>query len=145
MPTVSEPPFRGTGAPTPVAATMRRHRSASARPATAPDVRQVAQRGQRAAAEIQAVELHRPGTWVAASAVIRVRSAVDLPDWGAPTTATLPAAPDRSTISGSRRCSNGRSTTPIGTRSGPAPASGSTVQRGAASSGGSQTWCAGGP
>ncbi|SLI19754.1 Uncharacterised protein [Mycobacteroides abscessus subsp. abscessus] len=36
-------------------------------------------------------------------AMISVRSAVDLPDCGPPTTATLPREPDRSTTSGSRR------------------------------------------
>ena len=42
---------------------------------------------------------------------------VDLPLRGAPTTAAWPAAPDRSTQSGSRRCSNGRSTIPVTARS----------------------------
>ena len=52
-----------------------------------------------------------------ASEQISVRIMVDLPLRGAPTTAAWPAAPDRSTQSGSRRCSNGRSTIPVTARS----------------------------
>ena len=52
-----------------------------------------------------------------------VRSSVLLPLRGPPTTATWPPAPDRSTVSGSRRCSRGWSTMPTGTVSRRAPAS----------------------
>ena len=48
-----------------------------------------------------------------------VRSSVLLPLRGPPTTATWPAAPLRSTVRVSRRCSRGRSTVPSGTTSPP--------------------------
>ena len=41
-----------------ISATVRRHRSTSSRPATDPDMRQLPQRRQRTAAEVQAIELH---------------------------------------------------------------------------------------
>ncbi len=50
--------------------------------------------------------------WVSASEAISVRSSVLLPVCGAPTIATLPAAPDRSSQYGSRRWSKGLSTIP---------------------------------
>ncbi|COV86457.1 Uncharacterised protein [Mycobacterium tuberculosis] len=74
--------------------------------------------------------------------MISVRSAVDLPVCGAPTTATLPAAPDKSIVSGTRDCSNGRSTMPMGTASSACAGSASRSRApsiGGSSSGGSQT------
>ena len=60
------------------------------------------------------------GVWVSARAATRVCSSVVRPLRGAPTTARCPPAPPRSTTSGSRRCSRGRSTVPSGSRSGSA-------------------------
>ena len=53
------------------------------------------------------------GRVVSASDATSVRTAVDLPDLGAPTIAACPPGPDRSTVNGSCRCSSGRSTRPI--------------------------------
>ena len=88
------------------------------------------------------------------------RSSVDFPVRGDPTTATWPAALERSARSISRFCSRGMSTVPSGNRSGPrerqereiSPSSGSTARSGSiwskvsgTSSGGSQTRWAAGP
>ena len=102
----------------------------------------------------------RPGVWVSASPGISVRSAVDLPLCGPPTTATCPAAPARSSHSTSRRCSQrlvddarsapaARPRSRVGRRRsgrGPGrPRPGRAARRASAprASGGSHTWCAG--
>ena len=81
----------------------------------AADVRQAGESGQRAAAEVEAVELHLARGVGEREAAIRVRSSVLLPLCGPPAMPTWPPAPDRSTISRSRSCSNGLSTKPTGT------------------------------
>ncbi len=128
-------------------ATVRRHRSASRRPATTPTCGSARERSQTAAAEVQAVELNRrrhrgwrPGPTPASAA------SSTCPTAGAPTTATLPAAPDKSTVRGSCRCSNGQSTSPIGTRRWRRGAARSSASRlGEPASGGNHTRCAAGP
>src|SRR5918996_1872477 len=70
-----------------------------------------------------------------------VQSSVLLPVLGAPTTATWPALPDRSSSNGSCTWSAGRSTTPIGTRNHPCPAVPSSPSSGiVAASGRRPTW-----
>ena len=134
---------------------------ASSRAATPADVRQRGQAAQRSAAEVQAVELHLPGC-------VRERQRGDQRPQHACSCRSAarrrwrrgPPAPDRSTTSGSRRCSNGRSTMPTGTRQPPRPrqSTGASARApvdrhggsnwssvGGTSSGGSHIWWAGGP
>ena len=104
-----------------------------------PHVRQGTQRLERTAPEIEAVELD--SLWVVAQRQGGEQGAdrCDLPLWGAPTTAIWPPAPPASTSSGTRCCSNGRSTTPIeAVSSAPSP-SGNSDSRGDVGRGGSQT------
>ena len=89
--------------------------------------------------------------WISASELISEATTVDLPLRGPPATATCPAPAARSTHSGSRRCSNGRSTMPstAGNEAG-SPRHGSAwpsnwSSAGGSLSGGSQIRCAAGP
>lgn len=77
------------------------------------------------ATEVQSVAADFGGARVRATARTTVRSSVDLPVRGAPTTSPCPAAPEKSRYIRSRRCWSGRSTRPVGTRSPPSPSSGS--------------------
>ncbi len=83
------------------------------------NVREGGDGAERAAAEVEAVELDLMGVWVSAKALMRVRRRVDLPDWGPPTIRRWPVAPEKSWWRRSRRCSKGLSTRPKGTVSWP--------------------------
>ena len=103
-------------------ATVRRTRSGSRREATPPTCGRSAIDAQAAAAEVEAVELHLArGVGERERRRSAVRSSVDLPDCGPPTTSMWPAAPEKSRYSTSRRCSKGLSTRPSGTTSPPGP------------------------
>ena len=106
-----------------ISAIVRLTRSVSSRVATPPTCGSPASDGERAAAEVQAVEVglrrgvgERDGRRSACAAGCSCRPAAR------PTMPTWPPTPDRSTISRSRTCSNGRSTTPTGTTRPPRPA-----------------------
>ena len=109
---------------------------------------QCAHRRQCSAAEIETVELHL--AWIVRGRqcgdqcaqcrrLARLRCAYDC---------DIACGSCKSTISGVRDCSKGRSTMPMGTVRSPVtdPASRNrATKRGAGPSGGSQTWCAAGP
>ena len=143
-------------------ATVRRTASTSSRAATPPTCGRSAQRRERAAAEVEAVELHlargvgeRQAARSACAAACSCRSAARRPR-----PRGRPRRPGRAR-SRSRRCSNGRSTMPTDGRAArrAAPASPTVRPRpvsaasggsswssvGGSSSGGSHTWCAGAP
>ncbi len=133
----------------PISATMRRTSCGSARPATAPTCGKRAHRAQRSAAEVQAVELHLP----------RIVGGRQRRDQRAQCRrlARSGCADDRHIACGSGQVDHqaacgiarmgGRRRRWV--RSGRASAGSASRSRvssaGAAPSGGSQTWCAGGP
>ena len=125
-------------------ATIRRTTSPSARPAM-PATCGRSRRGASAPPRSSTNHWVRSGLVVSAVAARIVRSSVLLPLRGPPTTATCPPAPARSSTSGSRRCSRGRSTVPTGICSGPCAADSSRSTESGRSSGGSQIRWAAGP
>ncbi len=142
-------------------ATVRRH-PVGVQPAGDPaHVRQPLHAPERAAAEVQAVELDLGrGVGAAPAADQGAQHGATCRVCGPPAMPTWPAPPEGRPSSRSRRCSKGRSTIPTGDdqpcRGSPSPrgqaalrgglSGGSSSSRvGGSSSGGSQTWCAAGP
>ena len=140
--------------------TVRRTAAGSCRPATPPTWGSSRSPASPPPPKSRQYTWTRAGVWVSDSPHRTVRSRVDLPLCGPPTTATCPVPPDRVSHSRSRRCSYGLSTSATGTCNAPrscglatvSPSAGSVISGPSSSSsptdccnGGSQTWWAGTP
>ena len=163
MPLLGEAPLPLGCSRAATSATVRRTRSASSRPATPPTCGRSAQRGQRAAAEVEAVELHLArGVGERERGDQRAQQRATCRSAAPPTTATWPAAPGQvqpaagrgAARTACRRCRPA----PAARRAAPAVGGGQPARRvggerrraarrgsAARSSGGSHTWWAGGP